>query len=314
MPSRRASRLPALLLAGGAALAGCATGGTATEAPGHAAPDVSPDWKALSYAAAGCATRAEWVADGLPAAGWDDAAVPTSTADVTGDGTADVLALVACPSAASEPGQGLVVFDVSRGEPAALGVLGEGIAFQGAKVSPGDRTLTLAGPAAAGADPTCCPGHWASVTYTWTGSAFVLADRLGVLTSRPVVDADLADGEHVGVLRAVTADRVYVDLVEWFEGAEASAACAADGVHDNGWEQCSAYYARDVDDEVSALPVRPGAAASYVDPWTAEHVAVPSVAALAGTDAVSDAPGEHAYVRLTVSGGQVVEVAGVYVP
>jgi hypothetical protein len=310
MPSRRALRLPALVLAGGAVLGGCATGGT-----GQAdAPQVSLDWKALAYGAAGCASRDEWVADGLPGASWDELTVATSSADVTGDGTAEVLAVTACPSAASEPGQGVVVFDVSRGEPATLGVLGEGIAFQGATVATADRSLTVSGPSAFGDDPTCCPAHWAAVTYDWTGSSFVLAEQVAVPTARPVTAADLPDGQHVGVVRALTSSTVYVDLVEWFEGADAAAACAADGVHDNGWEQCGAYYARDVDDAVSTLPVRPGASASHVDPWTAEVVEVGSVAALAGTSAVSDAPGEHSYVRLTVAGGEVTAVAGVYVP
>ncbi len=310
MPSRRALRLPALLLAGGAALGGCAAGG-----PGQAeVPTLSLDWKALAYAAAGCPSRESWVADGLPAAGWDAATVATSHADLTGDGTAETVVVAGCASAASEPGEAVVVFDVSRGEPAALGVLGEGIRFQRPTVTADGAALTVAGPAPADDDPTCCPAHWASVTYSWTGSAFVLADRVAVRTTRPVVDGGPADGQHVGVLRAVTTDTVYVDLVEWFEGPDAADACAADGVHDNGWEQCGAYYARDVDDEVTALPVRAGAPASYIDTWSAEAVDVASVAALAGTPAVSDGADEHSYVRLTVAGGQVTAVAGVYVP
>jgi hypothetical protein len=310
MPSRRALRLPALLLAGGAVLGGCATSG-----PGQsAAPDVSPDWKVLAYTAAGCASRTAWVADGLPAASWDELTVATSRADLTGDGTAEVLVVAACPSAVSEPGEGVVVFDVARGEPTALGVLGEGIAFQGATVTTDGAALTVSGRAPTAGDPTCCPDHWASVSYDWSGSAFLLAEQVAVRTSLPVVAAGVTDGQHVGVLRAVTADTVYVDLVEWFEGADAAAACVADGVPDNGWEQCSDYHVRDVDDRVSALPVRPGAPASYVDPWSAEAVDVRSVAALAGTAAVSDVADEDTYVRLTVTGGQVTAVAGIYVP
>ena len=310
MPSRPALRLPALLLAGGAALGGCATGvfGQAD------APEVSPDWKALAYEAAGCASRTAWVADGLPAQGWDELTVAASRADLTGDGTDEVLVVTACPSAVSEPGESVVVFDVARGEPTGLAVLGEGIAFHGAAVTTAGGTVTVAGPATAGDDPTCCPGHWATVSYRWTGSTFTLAERLSVRTTHPVITGDLPDGRHVGVLRAVTGDTVYVDLVEWFEGADAAAACAADGVQDNGWEQCSAYHVRDVDDRVSALPVRPGAPASYVDPWTAEEVDVASVAALAGTAAISDDADEYSYVRLTVADGEVTAIAGIYVP
>jgi len=193
-------------------------------------------------------------------------------------------------------------------------VLGEGIRFSAATVTTGARSLTVSGTAASGEDPTCCPAHWASVSYDWTGTGFAVAEQVTVPTTRPVVAGDLPDGLHVGLVRAVTPGTVYVDLLEWFEGADAAAACAADGVHDNGWEQCGAYYARDTDDEVSALPVRSGASASYVDPWTAEEVDVPSVAALAGTSAISDDPDEHAYARLTVAGGEVVAIAGIYVP
>jgi hypothetical protein len=310
MSSRRLLRLPALLLAGGTVLVGCTAGGS-----GQAdAPGVSVDWKSVAYGPAGCASRAEWVAEGWSGADWDDRTVTTSRADVTGDDVSEVLVVVACPSAASEPGESVVVLDVSRGEPTALGVLGGDLRLQGATVTTDGTTVTVAGPAGGGEDPACCPGHWASAGYSWTGSRFAPAGSLQVPTTRPVVAGGVADGEHVGLLRAVTADTVYVDLVEWFEGADAAAACAADGVQDNGWEQCGTYHVRDVDDAVRVLPVGAGAAASYVDPWTAEVVAVGTVGALAGTPAVSDAPGEHAYVRLTVAGGEVVTVAGVYVP
>ena len=310
MSSRRALRLPALLLAGGAVLGGCAAGGVAE----HAAAEVSVDWKSLSYAAAGCATRDEWVADGLPGESWDELTVAASRADVTGDGTSEVLVVVGCPSAASEPGESVAVFDLSHGEPAVLGLLGEGIPFQGAAVATGDGAVIVSGRAAQDDDPACCPAHWASVTYDWTGSTFALADQVGVRTTRPVVPGDLADGDHVGVLRAVTADTVYLDLVDWFEGADAAAACAADGVQHDGVELCNDYYVRDTDDQVVSLPVRPGARASYVDPYTTEQVGVATVAALEGTSAVSDGSGAVTYVRVTVAGGAVTRVAGVYVP
>ncbi|RBY85385.1 hypothetical protein [Blastococcus sp. TF02A-26] len=303
-------RLPALLLAGGAVLGGCTAGSTGPSA----APDVSPDWKALAYGAAGCASRAEWVADGLPAESWDELTVATSRADLTGDGTDEVLVLSACPSAASEPGQDVVVFDVSRGEPAALDVLGEGIPFVDATLTTDGRALTVAGRAAAADDPTCCPAHWASVTYGWTGTAFQLDDRVSVRTTQPVVAGGLADGRHVGVLRAVSAGTVHVDLVEWFEGRDAAAACAEDGVHSDGTERCTAYYVRDTDDRVTALPVAAGATASYVDTWTGDDVAVASVAALAGTAGVSDGADEHSYMRLTVVDGEVVAISGIFVP
>jgi hypothetical protein len=310
MSSRRALRLPALLLAGGAVLGGCATGGAGKPD----VPELTLDWKALSYGAADCASRAEWVADGLPGQSWDESTVATSRADVTGDGTSEVFVVVACPSGVSEPGESIAVFDVSRGEPAVLGVLGEGIPFQGATVSTKGKAVSVAGLAPEDADPTCCPGHWATVTYDWTGSGFALAEQVTVLTTRPVVAGDLADGEHVGLLRAVTADTAYVDLVEWFEGADAAAACAADGVQDNGWEQCGAYHVRDADDQVINLPVRSGAVASYVDTFSAQDVGVPSAAALVGTSAVSDAAGESAYVRVTVAGGAVTGLAEIYLP
>ncbi|SEO75236.1 hypothetical protein [Trujillonella endophytica] len=306
MPTRRALRVPVLLLAGGAALGACATGGSGSPA----ASDLSPDWKALAYDAAGCPSRAAWVADGLPPASWDDATVSTTQADVTGDGVAEVLVVAGCASAASEPGESVVVFGLAQGRPTALGVLGEGIPFQGATVAADGGSLTVSGPTPADEDPTCCPTHWSSVGYEWTGAGFSVTGQVTVRGSGPA-GSDLPDGEHVGVLRAASDDVVHVDLVEWFEGADAAAACVADGVTDNGWEQCGTYYVRDADDRVTVLPVRPGAPASYVDAWTAEEVEVSSVGALAGTSAVVDG---STYVRLTVVGGSVTEVAGVYVP
>jgi hypothetical protein len=38
------------------------------------------------------------------------------------------------------------------------------------------------------------------------------------------------------------------------------------------------------------------------------------VAALAGTSGVSDAADEYSYMRLTVADGEVVSIAGIYVP
>lgn len=167
-------------------LAGCGTGPGRVAAGGATPPSTVPvavpvadataavDWKTAAYLALGCASREEWVAGGLPADAWDAGTVLRTAADVTGDGTDEVLVQAACPTAASTPPDHVVVLAGTAGSPTVLGVLGDDLFHPQATVTTAGATVTLSGPTVAGDDPTCCPAHRGSVTYAWDGDRFVV--------------------------------------------------------------------------------------------------------------------------------------------
>jgi hypothetical protein len=326
LPSRgrrpRASAVAAcsavLLLTGCGVEAGSdpAASGTGTVEEPIAAPvadsGLRVDWKAAAYAALDCSTRTEWVAEGLPAGAWDDETVRTSVADVTGDGADETLVQATCPAAASGPADHVVVFTGSA--PRLLDVLGDDLFLPQATVTAEGTTVTLSGPAVAGADPVCCPTHSGTVTYAWDGAGFVVASRSEVPASSPAASGALADGEHVGVLRSVADGEVVVDVVEWFEGAAAVAACREDGVPVDETAWCNQYYERDPDGPALRVGVAGSASLSYLDLSTMQPVTVGDVAELAGTPWVSENPDAAGYSRFRTEGGVITELASIYTP
>jgi hypothetical protein len=135
------------------------------------------DWKSAAYAALECTSRTEWLAEGLPAAAWDDETVRTTAADVTGDGADELLVQATCPAAVSTRADLVVVFGVGGASPQLLGVLGDDLFHPQAALSVDGTAVTLSGPTVAGDDPYCCPGHWGTVTYAWDGARFAVVSR-----------------------------------------------------------------------------------------------------------------------------------------
>ncbi len=308
-------------------LAGCDAGtqpapaGKAAEKPAAiavAAPasgaSTPLDWRAPAYAALGCSTRAEWVADGLPADGWDAHTVRTTFADVTGDGADEALVQATCPAAVSTRADHVVVLDLTAARPRLLGVLGDDLFHPRADVTTDGTTVTLSGPTVAGEDPYCCPGHWGTVTYAWDGAEFAVRSRAEVPGTRPAARAALADGEHVGLLRSVGDDEVSVLVVDWFEGADAAAACREDGVEDHDTAWCNEYYVRAGDRTAVTVPVSASASLSYLDLTTMADVAVDDVAALAGTYWVSADTDGAGYTRFRTEDGAITELSSLYTP
>lgn len=306
-------------------LAGCGSGAqpdepardkAATEQP-VAAPVADAaarvDWKAAAYAALDCTPRTEWLADGLPAAAWDDETVRTTAADVTGDGVDEILVQATCPAAASTPADHVVVFDVTGAAPDLLGVLGDELFHPRATLSLDGTTVTLSGPTVAGDDPSCCPGHRGTVSYAWDGVRFVVAARSEVPGSSPAA-TPLPDGEHVGLLLSVGPDEVVVDVVEWFEGDAARAACRADGVPVDESAWCTQYYVRGAGDGGVPVQVSADAPLRYLDLETMDTVALGDVAELAGTPWVSENPDAGGYTRFRTADGVITAMEGIYTP
>ncbi len=324
--SSRGRRLRALPVAACTAvllLSGCDTGPGAYPGGGKAAAKPAPiavpavdsaaplDWKGPGYRALGCTTRTEWITAGLPVDAWDAETVRSTVADVTGDGADEVLVQVTCPAPASAPANHVVVFDVTGAAPALLGVLGGDLFFPQATVITAGATVTLSGPTVAGDDPTCCPGHWGTATYAWNGDGFVVRTLSEVPATSP---AALPDGGHVGVLHSVGGDEVVVDVVEWFEGAAALAACREDGVLETDTAWCTRYYVRGAGDGPLTLPVSPSATLSYLDLVSMERVPVGDVAQLAGTPWVSADPDAAGYTRFRTEDGVITALESIYTP
>ena len=326
--SPRGRTVPALVLAACSVvlLAGCDAGArppAADEEASLAKPAVvaaavdgsgpAEDWRSPAYAALGCVTRTEWVAEGLPADAWDAWTVRTTFSDVTGDGADEALVQATCPAAVSARADHVVVLDLTGPRPALLGVLGDELFLPQATVTTGGSTVTLSGPTVAGDDPYCCPGHWGTVTYAWDGAAFVVRSRSEVPGTQPAGGGELADGEHVGVLLAVGDDEVSVLVVDFFEGADAVTACREDGVpvRDTAW--CTEYYARD-GGRSTTVPVSASASLSYLDLVTMRTVAVDDVAALTGTYWVSSDPEGAGYTRFRTVDGEITALESIYTP
>jgi hypothetical protein len=272
------------------------------------------DRKAAAYEALDCPTRADWVADGLPAAAWDDETVRSTVADVTGDGLAETLVQVTCPAAASGRADHVVVLGTTGSAPRLLGVLGGDLFHPQATVAVDGTTVTMSGPTVAGTDPICCPAHWGTVTYAWDGARFVVASRSEVLGPGPATPGALADGEHVGVLRSVGSGEVVVAVVEWFEGAAAVAACRADGVPVGETAWCTEYYGRDPGGPALRLPVADSASVTWLDLASMERVRVDDVADLAGTPWVSEDPDGAGWTRFRTAAGVVTALESIYTP
>ncbi len=299
-------------------LTGCGAGAQPdAPAPGKAATEkpiaapvadsaVRVDWKTVAYAALDCTSRTEWLADGLPAAAWDDETVRTTVADVTGNGADEILVQATCPAAVSTRAEHVVVLAVTGEGPVLLGVLGDELFFAETTVALDGTTVTLGGRTVAGADPTCCPGHRGTVTYAWDGVRFVVATR----SETPV----LADGEHVGLLLSVGADEVVVDVVEWFEGDAARAACRADGVPVDESAWCTQYYVRRAGDGRVPVQVSADATLRYLDLETMRTVAIDHVTELAGTPWVSEDPDAGGYTRFRTMDGAITAMESIYTP
>jgi hypothetical protein len=278
----------------------------AAEPTPQTVPELSPaEWKALAYEPAGCDSKEAWVEQGLPVTAWDDWPIVTHTGDLTADGRPEVVAQLVCPHATSTWAQVLVAFEFPRGTPELLAVLSSDLFFPESDVTIDEGTLTVDGPTIAEDDPFCCPGHWGHVVYQWTDDDFVVTGQVQALTTQPWSAERLPAGEHFGIIRAVTSDHVYVDMVEWFRGEDARQACAEDGGEAGYADWCINKYARNTSDQVVALPVADDAGARYWDDGVGREVTADHVSELAGTGAVATRADSYSYWSFLIRDGEV---------
>jgi hypothetical protein len=317
MPRRWTRALPVVTtLVAVAALSGCGGDrvdgdelGTLFSRPAEAAlPELSQaEWKELAYEPVGCESRESWIAYGTDGSLWDEATVDVHAGDLTGDGRPEAVIQLVCPHRASSPPQTLVVFDVSEGDPDLLAVLDDELHFVSATVAIDDERLTVDGRTRSDDEPNCCPSHWGRVTYEWAHGGFVPTEVVEVLGTSGISAEPLEDGRHVGIIRAVTEDDVYVDLLDWIDDAdEVREACLDDGLElggAGGW--CTEYYGRNPSDEVVQVPTADGAGASYWADDLGRTVTVDAIADLAGSGAVSTRSDSYTYFEFRVRDGEV---------
>ena len=232
----------------------------------------STDWKRLSFEAAGCATREEYI-EGMPnpdswAQAWDNVSLDKRRAELTGGGAADeVFTIFSCPTHASSGRTNLVVFDISGAQPTVLATLPE-MHFSTAEVTTGDRTITIQGTIVGDGDAPCCPSYRGKVVYAWDGAQFVVSESEMAKTSQPILHEGLPDGGQYTLLQAGTRNDVLINELTDFTTApyarQACIAAAVDVAQENGpW--CNDYYYRQDDDVVRAVRVSEKAFITYID-------------------------------------------------
>lgn len=168
---------------------------------------LSPEWKRLSYAAAKCVSRNEsW-----DSASWDAENVDVSSRDVTGDGRAEAVIQLTCPSSNSSWPTVLQVWSVAETSPTLLLAVDDlyfrGTATWSVDDGPG---ISMRGVTVGASDPSCCARHWGEVRYFWTGTSFLLDHTTETVDlSRPyegepsllsISDVPLPDGHYTARL------------------------------------------------------------------------------------------------------------------
>lgn len=138
----------------------------------------------------------------------------------------------------------------------------------------------------------------------------------GVTPSPARPRTDLADGRHVGYVKAISTSTrtLTVDVAQWLEGTEAERAWRADGHTE---ELPYSFYVRNKNPRLRTLPFAPGVSVT-VNTLAAEEtgssskdvtVSVAKFASYFGTSHVTSAP-----FHLTLEDGVVVSVREQYLP
>lgn len=119
---------------------------------------------------------------------------------------------------------------------------------------------------------------------------------------------ELPDGQWYGTVQGLTAEELELDVACWYIGEDAAMAAEEDGEES---PPPNDYYVRDVDDEVSVVPVAPDATA-VVYPTTSPESQEGSVADLVAT---AETRGGFPYgVWVEVVDGAVVSLQEQWVP
>ena len=200
----------------------------------------------------------------------DFALGPTALGDITGDGRPESAAVLWCHQ--SDTSAGYVVWEIQvyTDGPTPLGVIVPTPAVGFRRVDFGSGPLMIAdGNLSANvnlytpADCNACgPSVHLTYTWHWDGKQFVqvAGDEAGQPAAIP--STDLSGEVHAFITSVdVSNQRITLDKVDWFTGADAAAACQEDNVstdrHLDGW--CDVYYYRNVNPMTRQVGVSPQA-------------------------------------------------------
>lgn len=144
-----------------------------------------------------------------------------------------------------------------------------------------------------------------------TTAASAGSPSLEVSTPSPGSAAAALHGTTYVYLTAADVGRrtVTVDVVQWFTGAAASAACKEDGKPSSESEICNDYYIRNVNPALRTLPVVPGAPVTMTNVGDSGASSAPASLA-----AVAAALPMHRLYRMDVKAGDVTRIDEVYIP
>ncbi|MGX5653455.1 SGNH/GDSL hydrolase family protein [Geodermatophilus nigrescens] len=225
------------------------------------------DWRHLAFSYLGCESRAQFARTSRLGEIWDNWPLESVTLeDLTPREDREVAVVTSCPTQSNYKPLQMVVFTMpDEGlDPESLGTMGEGLSFFSLAFERDGEALNVRG-------PTMIPRQsqegfdngWASLNYSWEGSAYRLQDQEEAYTTQPIVHEGLPDGEYFGYLVGVGDHEAFFDQYDMLYGPEADAYCEEQelGVIPGS---CSYGWPVDVDgDRVLAMRVADDAPVQY---------------------------------------------------
>ena len=165
-------------------------------------------------------------------------------------------------------------------------------------------------PASISGSPSAAATAAPTATVTTTVTARPSSPQTPADPTTPATPPTDLAGEVYGFITAVDVakSQITLDKVDWFTGAAAQQACAADGVTrtDNNW--CTGYYYRNVNPALRVVAVSPGAAISTLDGSQDVPSDLSTVASRVG------ATGGTSPYHLVVTDGAITDLREIYRP
>ena len=165
-------------------------------------------------------------------------------------------------------------------------------------------------PASISGSPSAAATAAPTATVTTTVTARPSSPQTPADPTTPATPPTDLAGEVYGFITAVDVakSQITLDKVDWFTGAAAQQACAADGVTrtDNNW--CSGYYYRNVNPALRVVAVGPGATISTLDGSQDVSSDLSTVASRVG------ATGGTSPYHLVVIDGAITDLREIYRP
>ncbi|WP_130508840.1 hypothetical protein [Krasilnikovia cinnamomea] len=179
--------------------------------------------------------------------------------------------------------------------------------------------LAACGHTGGGAGPTAtapvgtsasAPAATAATGPAATSQPAPTSGSAGPSRSAGATAAPLTGTQHAFIKAADPAEHtITFDLVDWFEGKKAEAACKQDGVTETANDWCTGYYYRNNNTKLRTLPVASGAKLRVVDMTPELHLVDADLATF--QKALDES--HHLFV-FDVAAGQITKADEVYTP